>query len=85
MGCGTYSYNPRMQVSGLWDALGDDPNKFLFLENPIGWGGTDNNGTIRNLTLYAGGPRPSSVLISFSADAYLRWSEPAEDVTDSGG
>ncbi len=61
----TYTYNQRLQVSGLWDALGDDGNRFLFLENPIDWGTTKNNGTVQDLTVYAGGPGPSSALAVF--------------------
>ncbi len=81
----TYTYNQRLQVSGLWDALQDMPSQFLFLENPIGWGGTDNNGTVRNLTLYAGGPGPSSALFSFQQTFAYDGVKRLQSVTDTGG
>ncbi len=81
----TYTYNQRLQVSGLWDALQDMPSQFLFLENPIGWGGTDNNGTVRNLTLYAGGPGPSSALFSFQQKFTYDGVNRLQSATDTGG
>ncbi len=81
----TYTYNQRLQVSGLWDALQDVPSEFLFLENPIGWGGTDNNGTVRNLTLYAGGPGPSSALFSFQQTFTYDGVNRLQSATDTEG
>ncbi len=81
------TFNSRLQPIALWDALGDNPNNFVFLENTLDWGdGThNNNGTLRNLTTYAGGPGTTGNLSqfgqSFSYDSVNR----SRSVTDSGG
>jgi hypothetical protein len=38
------TYNSRLQMTGSWDALYDNPNYFLFIENSMNYGGTANNG-----------------------------------------
>jgi hypothetical protein len=38
----TYEYNLRLQMNGSWDALYDNPNYFLFIENNMNYGGAAN-------------------------------------------
>ncbi|MBV9768360.1 MAG: hypothetical protein JOZ32_02210, partial [Bryobacterales bacterium] len=37
-----FTYNSRLQPSGLWDAINNDSRYFLFLENPIAYGANNN-------------------------------------------
>jgi YD repeat-containing protein len=62
----TTLYNSRLQPVALWDDIGNDSNRFLFIENPICWGQSDsncpaasvgkNNGNMYGTLLFEGGP-----------------------------
>ena len=65
------SFNSRLQPKSLWDALNNNGNQFLFIQNPICWGGDNdpncdssakNNGNLYGALVYQGGPGPSSNL-----------------------
>jgi YD repeat-containing protein len=58
----TYNYDNRLQVNGLWDALQDNPDYFLFIENSMNYGTTNNNGNILGLSLYVSAPGHPGVL-----------------------
>jgi RHS repeat-associated protein len=81
----TYGYNSRLQTSSLWDAVNNNPYNFLFIQNPIDWGGNTNNGTLHSIALYEGGPDQSANLQhftqTFSHDSLNR----LQTASDSGG
>jgi YD repeat-containing protein len=73
--------NSRLQVTGYWDTIGENPYQFVRLEFPI-WGTTNNNGTLQSTQIYAGPPAtwPSlpNVAQSFSYDSLNRLASASE-------
>jgi hypothetical protein len=73
--------NSRLQVTGYWDTIGENPYQFVRLEFPI-WGTTNNNGTLQSTQIYAGPPAtwPSlpNVAQSFSYDSLNRLTSASE-------
>jgi RHS repeat-associated protein len=81
----TYGFNSRLQVNGLWDAINDNPSYFLFLENPITYGTTNNNGNIQSLVLYASAPGQPGVLTSYTENFTYDALNRLSSASDSGG
>jgi YD repeat-containing protein len=73
----TYTFNSRLQMNGSWDAVYDNPNDFLFLENGMNYGGTTNNGNLLGVTFYGMTPYTET----FTYDALNRLSS----ASDTGG
>ena len=81
-----YSYNSRMQVSQIWDALGNNGNYFMFyLGFTYGTASNNNNGTISGINELFGNKVPWGSLTqynqSFTYDSVNRLSWAG----DSGG
>ena len=81
----TYTFNNRLQVNGLWDAIYDNGNYFLYLQNPIGYGTTNNNGNIQNLTWIVSAPGQPGVLTSGSQSFSYDGLNRLQAASDSGG
>jgi YD repeat-containing protein len=50
-----YSYNSRMQVQRIEDAVNNDPSQVLF-DQHFEWGTSDNNGNLQSVVTNHGGP-----------------------------
>ncbi len=81
----TYNYNSRLQVSSLWDAFANVPSSFTFIENPLNWGATTNNGNLLGVSLYAGGPGPSGSLKHFNQAFAYDGMNRLQTASDDGG
>ncbi|MBV9770753.1 MAG: hypothetical protein JOZ32_14355 [Bryobacterales bacterium] len=79
-----FTYNSRLQPSGLWDAINNDPKSFLFLENPIGYG-ANNNGNVQSLILYASAPGQPGVLTSYTENFTYDNLNRLTSASDTGG
>ncbi|MBV9760485.1 MAG: RHS repeat protein, partial [Acidobacteriaceae bacterium] len=79
-----FTYNNRLQPSGLWDAINNDSRYFLFLENPIGYG-ANNNGNVQSLILYASAPGQPGVLTSYTENFTYDNLNRLTSATDTGG
>ncbi|MBV9768363.1 MAG: hypothetical protein JOZ32_02225, partial [Bryobacterales bacterium] len=79
-----FTYNSRLQPSGLWDAINNDSRYFLFLENPIAYG-ANNNGNIQSLILYASAPGQPGVLTSYTENFTYDNLNRLTSATDTGG
>ncbi|MBV9768850.1 MAG: RHS repeat protein [Bryobacterales bacterium] len=79
-----FTYNSRLQPSGLWDAINNDSRYFLFLENPIGYG-ANNNGNVQSLILYASAPGQPGVLTSYTENLTYDNLNRLTSATDTGG
>lgn len=60
------SFNSRLQLFQLWDTLNNDASKYIFVENSMNWGTTNNNGACMAARCNAGGPAPLGNLQQFA-------------------
>jgi hypothetical protein len=91
----TVFFNSRLQPRALWDALNNNPNQFLFIQNPICWESDNDpnncdtsakpNGNMYGALTYQGGPGPSGNLSivkqGYSYDGVNR----LQTASDTGG
>jgi RHS repeat-associated protein len=61
----TFTFNQQLQISGLWDALGNNPNEFMFLEYGMNWGSPDS-GNLLSMTEMVGNAVPWASLTSYN-------------------
>jgi RHS repeat-associated protein len=79
-----FAYNNRLQFYQGWDTIGSNPSAYLFVES-VNRGGTNNNGTVANTTVQAGGPGPLSALPVFSTNFSYDNVNRLVGASDSGG
>jgi RHS repeat-associated protein len=85
------TFNQRLQPGSFWDAINDDPARYVRLEYPT-WtdpnNSSHNNGNLQGTTLYEGGPAAQGNLKtfaqSFTYDALNRLSTATETSASCG-
>ncbi len=80
------SVNGHLQPTAYWDAVNDNPNQFLRIEDP-NWlnGSGQNNGNLQGTTVWAGGPNQSANLPQYAESFAYDGENRLTYATDSGG